>query len=406
MSPRLRHRIIALAVLAPVLASCARAEGGETSTAIKLMTITSVNAELQNYPDVKAGAEAAAKAINDDGGIDGRKIDLIFCNSQSDPNQALACARKAVSEKVAAVVGHTDTFSTQTLPVLEAADIPAIGLEPRGNPIELQSATSYPFDGGSPGDSVAAPYGLKAAGAKRVVAVSADVPSAVANIDLVRQGAEAAGIEFAGSVKIPTSGVTDYAPFAQQIRAMNGDSAMFNATVAQIQGLMKATKSLGMKVTYAQHATAFGTKEAKATGSVVDGMLLVSAFPAYSDTDNPAIAQFNEEMDAAGSTDPGLKRSTAINAWLSVYAVKNLITGEGGTEAITGDVTNAKLNDALGKVKDMDLMGLATWSPSQTGPEQFPRVAHAKYEFLVVKGGDVEPTGYPSVDIIEVLSQS
>lgn len=406
MSARLRNRFIALAVVAPVLASCARAEGGGSSSEIKLMTITSVNAELQNYPDVKAGAEAAAKAINDSGGIDGRKIDLIFCNSQSDPNQALACARKAVSEKVAAVVGHTDTFSTQTLPVLEASKIPAIGLEPRGNPIELRSASSYPFDGGSAGDSVAAPYGLKQAGAKRVVAVSADVPSAIANADLVRQGAEKAGIAFAGTVKIPTSGVTDYAPFAQQIRSIKGDSVMFNATVAQIQGLMKATKSLGMDIVYAQHSSAFGTKEAKATGSVVDGLILVSPYPAYSDTGNKAIVQFNKEMDASGNSDDGVKRSTAINSWLSVYAVRNLIEGTGGNAAIDGEVTAAKLNEALGSVKDMDLMGLATWSPSLEGPEQFPRVAHSKYEFLVVKsGGAIEPTGYDSVDIIEALAQ-
>src|SRR3954452_11463788 len=230
--------LAALTALAPLMAACGGSSGGSDTDAVKLMVIASVNTPLQNYPDVKAGAEAAAKAINAAGGIQKKDIDLEFCNANSDPNAALACARKAASEKVAAVVGYTDTFSSSALPVLEQAKIPAIGLMPRGNEIELQSAASFPFEGGSAGDSLAAPFGLKAAGAQSVVAVSADVPSAVANADLVKEGAEKAGIEYAGVVKVPTTGVTDYAPYAQQIEALGGDSVMFNATVGQIQGIM------------------------------------------------------------------------------------------------------------------------------------------------------------------------
>lgn len=370
---------------------------------IRLMNITSVGATLQNYPDVKAGAQAAVDAINKAGGIGGKKIDLIFCNSQSDANKAASCARDAISDKVAAVVGMTDTFSTSVVPVLEAAHIPAIGLEPRGNPIELNSKVSYPFDGGSAGDSVAAAFGLKQAGAKAVVAVSADVPSAVANIALVKKGAELAGIKYAGSVKIPVEGVTDYAPYAQQIKALGGDSVMFNATVSQIQGLTKATAARGMKVVYAQHGTAFGVDEAKSSGSAVNGMLLVSAFPAYTDTSNEGIQRFNKEMDAAGDSDPGLKRPTAINAWLSVYAVKALVEGQGGAPAIKGAVTSAALNDALAKSGDINLLGLATWSPSKSGPADFPRVAHANYSFLKVDNGGIQPSGLSSVDVMEKL---
>lgn len=402
---RTRKATLALIALLPVLGACGKgtaASAGSGGT-IKLMNITAVNSPLQNYPDVKAGAEAAVKSINAKGGINGKKIDLSFCNTNSDPNQSLACARQAVSKKVAAVVGYTDTFSTQALPVFEKAKIPAIGLMPRGNPIELQSAASYPFEGGSAGSSTAAAFGLKAEGVKTVVSVAADVPSAIANAALIKKGAEAAGLRFGGNVKVPTSGVTDFAPYAQQIKAMGGDGAMFNATVGQIQGVMKATQGLGMKVHYAQHATAFGVNEAKKTGAPAEGLLLVSAFPAYSDTSSQGIKAFNADMDAAGFSDPGLKRPTAINAWLSVYAVKALAEGQGGTPGIKSDITSRSLNDALAKAGDIDLMGLATWTPKGSGPAQMPRVAHATYHFLIVKNGAVVPTGIPPVDIVKEL---
>lgn len=395
----------AAAGLVPILAACSDASGkAGGSDKVKLMVIASVNTPLQNYPDVKAGAEAAAKAVNTGGGIAGKKIDLQFCNANSDPNAALACARKAASEKVAAVVGYTDTFSSSALPVLEQAKIPAVGLMPRGNAVELNSAASFPFEGGSAGDSLAAPFGAKAAGAKAIVAVSADVPSAVANAGLVEKASTKAGIKYAGIVKIPTTGVTDYAPYAQQIKALGGDSVMFNATVGQIQGVMKASKALGLKITFMQHATAFGVKEIAATGDIAQGLILVSGFPAYSDTAKAGIKKYNEDMAAAGTDDAALKRPGSINAWLAVYAVKAIAEGTGGGKAIDGAITSASLVQAMQNAKDVDLQGLATWTPMGTGPAEMPRVAHSTVNFLKVDHGQVVPTDIQPVNLVAALS--
>jgi len=388
-----------------LLAGCGGTDAaGASSDAVRLMVIASVNTPLQNYPDVQAGAEAAAKAINADGGINGKDVDLQFCNANSDPNAALACARKAASERVAAVVGYTDTFSSSALPVLDQAGIPAVGLMPRGNAIELESADSFPFEGGSAGDSLAAPFGLKEVGKKSVVAISADVPSAVANADLIKLGAEKAGIKYAGVIKVPTSGVTDYSSYAQQIKELGADSAMFNATVSQIQGIMKASKALGLDVTFMQHGTAFGTKEVADTGDVADGLMLVAGFPPYTDTSVEGIKKYNDDMDAAGSSASALKRSGSINAWLSVYAVKAVAEGEGGGKRIDGAITSESLMAAMKAAKNVDLLGLATWTPMGEGPAEMPRVAHSTVSFSVVKGGDIVPSDAKPVDLVAALS--
>ena len=133
-------------------------------------------------------------------------------------------------------------------------------------------------------------------------------------------------------------------------------------------------------------------------------MMLVSGFPAYSDTSNPGIAKYNEDMKAAGDDDAELKRPGSINAWLSVYAVKALADGDGGGKPITGAITSASLMSAMKTAKDVDLQGLADWTPMGTGPSEMPRVAHSTVNFLQVEDGKVEPSDAAPVDLVAALS--
>lgn|GEM_PF-4913416 len=76
--------------------------------------------------------------------MNGHPIDLISCNSQADPNAASTCARQAVSDHVAAVVGLSSLQSGAALDILEAAKIPAIGSTDI-NPQDQTSPISYPI---------------------------------------------------------------------------------------------------------------------------------------------------------------------------------------------------------------------------------------------------------------------
>jgi ABC-type branched-subunit amino acid transport system substrate-binding protein len=79
---------------------------------------------LTTIPD---GAKAAANEINAAGGVDGRKIEVLQCNDNNDPNGAATCARKAVSEKVVALVGGFSSGQASIVPILTKAKIPWIG---------------------------------------------------------------------------------------------------------------------------------------------------------------------------------------------------------------------------------------------------------------------------------------
>ena len=109
--------------------ACSHSAGGETSAhtsgasgpqgvALKLGVIaegSGVGAQLAN---VSAGAKAAAQAINAAGGIDGRPVEIDTCDTNNNPNDAAACARKMVSDGIVALVGSATQYGANVLPVL------------------------------------------------------------------------------------------------------------------------------------------------------------------------------------------------------------------------------------------------------------------------------------------------
>src|SRR4051794_10278770 len=101
----------AVLVLACGATACSVVAGSATAqrTPVKLMVIAPVATPIQNVPDAEAGAQAAAAAINKAGGINGRAIQIEFCNTRSAVNAATQCARQAVSDQVVAVGRPTRT---------------------------------------------------------------------------------------------------------------------------------------------------------------------------------------------------------------------------------------------------------------------------------------------------------
>lgn len=385
----------ALAVGTLALAGCGSQVQGARSDTIKLLSFASVSTTLQNYPDVEAGAKAAVEAINKAGGVEGKQIEWSFCNTESDPNKASGCARKAQSEDVAAVVGMADVFSTTTLGVLEKAGVPAVGLQSFGNPMDWTSPSAYPIAAGTVGSYIAAPSAAKQKGAKSLAVLYTETPASVSEAKMVQQSTEAAGMTYAGNIPIPPTGVTDYAPYVQQIKDMKADAVVLIAGPGTTAGAFKAADSLGIAPLWIHNAYSFGEHEAESTGALDQDVIIVGPYPTFRDTHSPGIEKFNADMDAAGvGDDPTLRRTSAVNAWLSVYAVAEI------AKQIDGDVTAESLTEALKTAKDVDLNGLVSWSPSELGSGiDFPRYPGATPErFLEFKDGQLVETDLTPVE--------
>ena len=389
--------LVVVAALAVVAAATAKSTAADP---IKLFVIAPVATPIQNYPDAIAGAQAAAAAINKAGGIKGQQIEIGFCNTQSNANVAVACARQAVAEKVTAVVGHISTLSTLEIPILAQANIPTVGMQTSGNTIDWTSPVSFPLVGGSTAAYLTIPSAMKKLGKKRFVIFYQDVPSAANNAKLARNAAKTAGLPVVGLIQM-AGATTDFAPLAQKLRDLNPDSVMFINSPGVSGGLMRAATALGIKPLWSHNSGSIGEPEAAQIGAPAEGMLIGGIFPTFRDTSLPGIKKFVADMTAAGkSTDEINLKALGVNGWLSVYAVQAV------AKNITGTINNTTLLAALrAQKKPVNLFGLVDFAPGAKGPAAYPRWLTQKEYFLTIKSGKQVSWGsqLPPVVVLKTL---
>jgi len=137
----------AASAAASAAASEAPAEEGTAPSGdpVKTMTITDINSPGAVYPNIHYSADAAAEFINANGGINGRPLENINCDSQGTADGAANCARKAVSEGVTAVVGSFNFSPDAMVEVLEPAGIAYFGECCALGAKENTSKAAFPF---------------------------------------------------------------------------------------------------------------------------------------------------------------------------------------------------------------------------------------------------------------------
>lgn len=111
------------------------------------MTFAPEKTKATNMPGMPAMAEAYARWTASQGGIDGHELRVITCNEKNTPRGAAMCARQAVKEGAAAVVGSYSQYGDAFMAPLEAAGIPFIGGFGVSDE-EFSSYLSYPVNGG------------------------------------------------------------------------------------------------------------------------------------------------------------------------------------------------------------------------------------------------------------------
>jgi branched-chain amino acid transport system substrate-binding protein len=113
------------------VAALAMAFGAQAQAPIKIGSVLSVTgpAAFLGDPEIKT-LQLYIEKINREGGVLGRKIELVSYDDGSDANKANGFAKRLIEEdKVDLIVGGTTTGSTMAMvPLVEKAEIPFISL--------------------------------------------------------------------------------------------------------------------------------------------------------------------------------------------------------------------------------------------------------------------------------------
>ena len=411
-----RSLCAAIAVAAIAISGCASSSsanttggtsGGGTSssnevTAMMITDVTDPGGTSLQYPINESMGQATADWINANGGINGKKLNLIICDSQTDPNQTAACAREAVADHVVAVVGTYAANGAQIPPILQAANIPYMPSYPVA-PAEFTSPISFP--------TTSTPFILTGMGyiagqeCQHPTLLSYQQPSTDFNDESINAGVVSEGKKLLQTIVVP-SNTTDYAPIAAQ--AIKGaDCLIIYGTATMSGGLLPALQQAGAtQRIIGFNSQTLGYPIDSISPKLTNNGIVVSIFPPYS---QPIWNDYKEAGDKYG--DPKKFDYQEFGAELT-YG--NLLVFRKVLESIPSGtpITSASVLAQLKKSTAVSTDGL--FPPfdftKQLPVKGFNQMFDTSVTFSVVKGNTTVPmpgyTGFVNVGSIFIKGQA
>jgi ABC-type branched-subunit amino acid transport system substrate-binding protein len=323
----------------------AGSDGGLTKSPYVLEVITmmtSVNPSTEAYE----GAQAAAAAVNADGGINGHPLQVKVCNAGAGDGvaPAVACARNLVADsKVLAEVGDFQLYADQSNAILAAAKVPSIAPAPSSASV-LSSKNTFPLSGS---EGAGLGVALADAGAKRIQVAYTNVPQAAAALSFAKLTlGQGRGLTVEGGIPVDLT-ATDLTP--QVTEGAKGDGVVLAMLPAQLSSWLNVVQSGGFTQKLAASAGALLPKELAVLGDKADGLVVASGLPIVTSS-MPGVVRFRTEMAkyAPGQAVDG----TSLNSWLGTWAFAQV------ARTMTGDLTRASVMSAFGNLTDFNVFGL------------------------------------------------
>jgi branched-chain amino acid transport system substrate-binding protein len=391
-----RRAVVALAAALAVLAAACSDDSGDgsggatdepaaelTGEPIKLITIGAYTAFGNDYTQIPEAAQAAADAINADGGVNGSPIEIIVCDYEV-ANRASDCGRQAVDEGVMATVGAFSADGAEYQPFLEEAGIPQVAIFPVAFE-DYTSPMSYPVFGGAL--SLVAGMGaqLADAGAETISVAYLDIAAGELTASLAETGAAPRGGEVVTEVAVP-EGTVEYSPQIATATEDDPEGLVILLTTADAPAFLRQLRQAGYDGQVATSTSAITSAALDELGEAAEGLLLPSGFKPSTLTDDDTVQQFNDEMDEYAPAD-ATRDDTAQNAWVGVHLVAQMLDG-------MQNPTPAKLRRALETAGTLDLGLVAPFSFEQGVeiPELAPglelRVFNTYVVYTVAENGE------------------
>lgn len=201
----------------------ASSDSGDSAESIKIGVLLSTTGDFSiSETPMKNCAEMAINEINEAGGIDGKKIEAIFCDYGSDPSMAAEKAQELIlQEEVCAIVG-TNSSSTRLSvePIIEQYDNLLVyntfyeGETPSSNVLYTNTVPSQQVDG-------FLPYIIENLG-KKIFFVGSDYEFPRNAIGYAKEKLDDLGAEAVGEEYAP-SGTTDFSSIVNKIKDAKPD---------------------------------------------------------------------------------------------------------------------------------------------------------------------------------------
>ncbi|MEK4028117.1 MULTISPECIES: ABC transporter substrate-binding protein [Bacillaceae] len=360
LKKKLPHMLLSATLVAGILSGCAGGESGSGGSGgggdvIKIGANLELSGAVASYgQSIGKGVDLAVEEINKDGGIDGKKIEVVKIDNKSDAAEATNAAIKLTSqEKVTAIIGAA-TSGNSVAQVQIADDNKTVLLTPSGTSPNVTVGTNNkvnefifrtcfidPFQG-----TVAANFAAKDLKVKNA-AIFADSASDYAKglAASFKETFEKAG----GKVVAEEAYVakdTDFRSTLTRIKAANPEFVFIPGYYEEVGLIIKQAREMGIKAPFMGGDGWDSPKLIELAGADALNNTFITNHYSSGDPDEK-IQKFVEAFKAKNKD----QSPDAFNAlgYDSVYLLADAIKRAGSTDS-------TKIKDALAETKDLSLV--------------------------------------------------
>lgn len=372
------------------------AEVGVTDSAIKI----GVHAALTGVASFvgqggKVGIDAAVAEINGHGGINGRKLDIIYVDDRGAPDGGVAAVRRLIDDdKVFTVFGAGPSASTvSVVPLFQQNGVPYF-VSFASDPRVLEKFIPNIYSGATVPqvDAIAsyADFMIKDLKAKRVAMMVCDQPHCTSSAPILKGLLDKAGVSV---VQISyNSGDTDFTGQMAQLKSASPD-VIFLFGLAPDEGrIIPRIKRSGLTQPIVTDVSGSDLTVLRMAGPAAEGYYTFwFGGPQFYDDNTGAMGKFNESIKTNKIEHPANTPNLyTLMAYADVYVLAEAIRGAGK------DLTRAGLLKSL----DININGFVGGPPAWSyaapigSPRTFTPTNHRgtnSAQPVVVKGGSFKP---------------
>ena len=224
--------------------------GPSWADSIKIPLAAPFTGPLASFGEgMKNGALLKAEEINAQGGINGRRVEIVLEDELCDPKEAATVATKLAGDPgVSVVVGHLcSSASLASLPIYKEAGLPAIS--PASTNVSLGKMSPYYFRNVYKDDFQGlflARYVKSVKGYQKVVIFYEMNDYSIGLMDAFMKQAKKSGIRILGK-EAYTAETTDFKPQLTKFKMMKPDAIFIPGYAPQGTLIISQAKGLGIK---------------------------------------------------------------------------------------------------------------------------------------------------------------
>ncbi len=290
-------------------ATLASAQQGVSKTEITLGSIQDLSGPIAGFgKQARLGMLLRVDEINEQGGINGRKLKIIVEDSAYDPKKAVLAAQKLVNQdKIFIMLGHIGTAQNlAAMPVQFEKNVinffPITAAREMYEPfhkLKYSFAATY-FDQ----MRNAVPKVAKEKGAKKVCTMYQDDEFGLEVLRGAEAGLKAAGMEFVEKTSYKR-GATDFSSQVSKMQASGCDMIVLGTIIRETIGAIGTARKLGYNPIFLGSSAAYTDLIHKLGGPAMNGLYATSTVQnPYTDDASPAISFWAKKYKTKFNEDP------------------------------------------------------------------------------------------------------